>query len=55
MLELAEKLYDLCADMDAADYEETKKADISAIAADLEKLSEDSTLFHCLEMISEQF
>ena len=55
MLELAEKLYDIAADMDAADYEETKEADLSALVADLEKLPEDGVLFRCLEMIINQF
>ena len=55
MLELAEKLYDLAADMDATDYEETKDADISALVADLEKLPADSALFRCLEIIANQF
>ena len=55
MLELAEKLYDLPADMDATDYEETKDADISALVADLEKLPADSALFRCLEIIANQF
>lgn len=55
MLELAEKLYDLAANMDAADYEETKDADISALVTDLKKLPEDSALLRCLEMIADQF
>lgn len=55
MLELAEKLYYLASDMDAADYEETKEADLSAIIADLEKLPEYSALLRCLEMIADQF
>ena len=55
MLELAEKLYNLVADMDAADYAETKETDISALVADLEKLPEDSALFCCIEMIANQF
>lgn len=55
MLELAEKLYNLVADMDSADYAETKETDLSALIADLENLPEDSALFCCLEMIADQF
>lgn len=55
MSELAEKLYDLAADMGAADYAEMKETDISALVSDLEKFPEDSALFCCIEMIANQF
>ena len=54
MKELAEKLYDLAADMDAADYEETRNEEISALVQDLEKLPADGALMRCLEIIINQ-
>lgn len=54
MKNLAEKLYDIAADMDVADYEETRDEEISALVQDLEKLPADGALMKCLEIIVNQ-
>lgn len=54
MRKIAEKLYDLAVDMDAADYEETRDEEISALVQDLEKLPADGALMRCLEIIINQ-
>ena len=53
--EIAEKLYEMCSDMDAGDYENQKRDDIKRVLIDLESLDKHSALLSALEIICEQF
>ena len=50
--DIAAFLYDLVADMDAADYAETKETELQEIAADLEEIK-GTTLYKVIETIAE--
>lgn len=53
LIKIAEKLYEMCSDMDAQDYEEQKNDDIRRVLIDLESLDRHSALLSALEIICE--
>lgn len=55
MENMARKLYEMCEDMNYCDFSESKENDIKNIAADLERLPENSTLILCLKQIAETY
>ena len=49
---MANSLYDLASDMDAADYEEQREEDVQKLLSEIEGLSQDSSLFKCIQAIT---
>ena len=52
LLEMANSLYDLASDMDSADYEEQREEDVQKLLSEIEGLSQDSSLFKCIQAIT---
>ena len=53
-MELAEKLYEMCEDMEYQDYLETKDEDINILAMEIESLQKDSYILKALEIITKK-